>query len=266
MGACVCKSMICWRVFGMWHPSQSQQGDRALDPVCHRCTTVDFERPTSDEAIAEARRDELPGARAQTVEYAVHGKFRMREGGTAFPGDTFWFSPRELKKSARTKNDGCMVTSRRALDAALVIDDLTTHEDHFLCDRDGTPRAPTSRNPFVCRCPMPCTPKQPHLLVAAHNPNMVKDRRQVMDTGDIDSASSVQRTTYERISHDRDRGCAPPAHQPSSVHFASIIASMLPLPCLACHAAPHFGAACYAGADAREIPTSVGYGVCDAPE
>tara|TARA_B110000046_G_scaffold89231_1_gene97338 strand:+ start:575 stop:946 length:372 start_codon:yes stop_codon:yes gene_type:complete len=26
----------------------------------------------------------------------VHGKFRMREGGTAFP-DTYWFSPRELK-------------------------------------------------------------------------------------------------------------------------------------------------------------------------
>ena len=110
------------------------------------------------------------------------------------------------------------------------------------------PRAPTSRDPFVCRCPMPCTPEQPHLLVAAHNPNMVKDRRQVMDAGDIDSASSVQRATYERISHDRDRGCASHAHQPSSVHFASSIASMLPLPCLACHAAPHFATPCYAGA------------------
>ena len=28
-GACVCKSKVCWRVLA-WHPSQSQQGDRAL--------------------------------------------------------------------------------------------------------------------------------------------------------------------------------------------------------------------------------------------
>ena len=67
-----------------------------VGPVCHRCTTVDFERPTSDEAVVEARRDELPAARSKSVEYAAHGKFRMREGGPAFP-DTFWLSPRELK-------------------------------------------------------------------------------------------------------------------------------------------------------------------------
>ena len=67
-----------------------------VGPVCHRCTTVDFERPTSDEAVVEARRDELPLARSKTLEYAVHGKFRMREGGPAFP-ETFWLSPRELK-------------------------------------------------------------------------------------------------------------------------------------------------------------------------
>ena len=71
-----------------------------VGPVCHRCTTVDFERPTSDEAVVEARRDELPVRRSKTLEYAVHGKFRMREGGAAFP-DTFWLSPRELK------NGGC---------------------------------------------------------------------------------------------------------------------------------------------------------------
>ena len=28
---------------------------------------------------------------------------------------------------------------RRALDAALVLDNLATHEDHFSCDRDGMP-------------------------------------------------------------------------------------------------------------------------------
>jgi hypothetical protein len=32
-----------------------------------------------------------------------------------------------------------VVTSRRALDAALVLDNLTTHEAHFLCDRDAMP-------------------------------------------------------------------------------------------------------------------------------
>ena len=77
-----------------------------VGPVCHRCTTVDFERPTSDEAVVEARRDELPVGRSKTLEYAVHGKFRMREGGPAFP-DTFWLSPRELKAC------GCGVTEIR---------------------------------------------------------------------------------------------------------------------------------------------------------
>ena len=42
-----------------------------------------------------------------------------------------------------------MVTSRRALDAALVHDDLTTHEDHFCANAAAGPRAPTSCNPFV---------------------------------------------------------------------------------------------------------------------
>ena len=32
-----------------------------------------------------------------------------------------------------------MVTSRRALDAALALDDLATHEDHRLCVRDSMP-------------------------------------------------------------------------------------------------------------------------------
>ena len=32
-----------------------------------------------------------------------------------------------------------LVTSRRALDAALVLDNLATHEARFLCDRDAMP-------------------------------------------------------------------------------------------------------------------------------
>ena len=41
-----------------------------------------------------------------------------------------------------------MVTSRRALDAALVHDDLATHEDHFLCDRGGRPTRTHIVQPF----------------------------------------------------------------------------------------------------------------------
>ena len=75
--------------------AQTVCGAETVGPGCHRCTTVDFERPTSDEAVVEARRDALPVARSSTLEYAVHGKFRMREGGASFP-DMFWLSPREL--------------------------------------------------------------------------------------------------------------------------------------------------------------------------
>jgi hypothetical protein len=66
-----------------------------------------------------------------------------------------------------------MVTSRRSLDAALVHDDLTTHEDTIFClnfDRDGMPtRTHTSRNPFVRRSTVECTPTQPHSSLASHN-------------------------------------------------------------------------------------------------
>jgi hypothetical protein len=37
------------------------------------------------------------------------------------------------------KQWGSAVTSRRALDAALVLDNLATHEARFLCDRDAMP-------------------------------------------------------------------------------------------------------------------------------
>ena len=70
----------------------------------HRCSVVDFERPSSDEIVVEARRDPLPVARAKTLEYATHGKFRMREGGAAFP-DTIWFSLTELRAAGCSRAD-----------------------------------------------------------------------------------------------------------------------------------------------------------------
>ena len=77
------------------------------DRLFRRCSLVDLERPSSDESIVEARRDALPVARSQTLEYAVHGKFRTREGGAAFP-DTFWFSLNELRAA------GCSTADLRA--------------------------------------------------------------------------------------------------------------------------------------------------------
>ena len=41
-----------------------------------------------------------------------------------------------------------VVTSRPALDAALVLDNQTTHEDHFSCDRDGKPTCSQDRPRF----------------------------------------------------------------------------------------------------------------------
>ena len=128
-GACVCKSKLCWRVFGMaddpkppgrpsalgkrvredcltpvFDTSRSFRSKPAVvvkihsfkDARCsgsfasplrvrcvltivgrffHRCSVVDFERPSSDEIVVEARRDPLPVARAKTLEYATHGNF-----------------------------------------------------------------------------------------------------------------------------------------------------------------------------------------------
>ena len=96
-----------------------------VEPVCRRCTTVDFERPTSDESIVEARRDALPADRSKTLEYAVHGKFRMREGGPAFP-DTFWLSPRELKAC------GCSSTEIRQ--AAQVLEESLAMAGEEACE------------------------------------------------------------------------------------------------------------------------------------
>ena len=68
---------------------------------CHRFSSVDYLRSTCDESVLEARRDPLPLPRWKTLEYAVHGKWKMRADGTAFP-DTFWLSLLELKACGAT--------------------------------------------------------------------------------------------------------------------------------------------------------------------
>ena len=96
----------------------------------HRCSVVDFERPSSDESVVEARRDPLPVARAQTLEYAVHGKFRTREGGVAFP-DTVWFSLRELRAA------GCSRASLRAAVRAYE-ESMAAASEEVLCELSET--------------------------------------------------------------------------------------------------------------------------------
>ena len=105
---------------------------------------MDFERPSSDESVVEARRDPLPVARADTLEYAVHGKFRTREGGAAFP-DTVWFSLRELRAA------GCSRASLRAAVCAYE-ESMAAASEEVLCElrqrmARARARAVTGRRP-----------------------------------------------------------------------------------------------------------------------
>ena len=95
---------------------------------------------------------------------------------------------------------------------------------------------------------MTCTQEQPHLLVAAHNLSRVEDRRDVMDAADINGASSGQRAMCGYIHITAIAAVGSHAAGPAASCFASIVASMLPLPCLAHHAALRLAAPCYAGA------------------
>ena len=45
---------------------------------------MDYQRQTCDELVTEARRDPLPLPRWKTLEYAVHGKWKMRADGSSF--------------------------------------------------------------------------------------------------------------------------------------------------------------------------------------
>ena len=86
---------------------------------------------------------------------------------------------------------------------------------------------------------MACTPTQPQptyptFTCGLAQPSAWEDRKQVRNKGDTDSASLIQRAMYEHVAHERDCGWEPTAQQAHSTPFASIVASMLPLP----HALP----------------------------
>ena len=128
-----------------------------------------------------------------------------------------------------------MVTSRRrALDAALVLDYLITHDAHFLCDRDTTPACAHVVQSVCSQVQCGVHTSTATFMFGLAQLSTKEDKKQFSNAGDIVSASSMQRTTYVHISHNREHGCGRAAHQTSS-----IVASMLPLPCHACHSSPH---------------------------
>ena len=140
-----------------------------------------------------------------------------------------------------------MVTSRRrALDAALVLDYLITHDAHFLCDRDTMPACAHVVQSVCSQVQCGVHTNTATLMLGLAQPSEWDDRNQVRNEGDTDSASLKQRAMYEHVARERDCGWEPTAQQAHSIPFASIVASMLPLPCLARHAALHLAAPCCA--------------------
>ena len=98
-----------------------------------------------------------------------------------------------------------MVTSRRALDAALVHDDLATHEDHFLCDRGGRPTRTHIVQPFCLQVHCGVHTSTATIIFGLAQQLAWEDKQQVRNTGGIDSTPPTQRAIYEHIS--RECGC-----------------------------------------------------------
>ena len=156
-----------------------------------------------------------------------------------------------------------MVTSRRALDAALVLDNLTTHEDNFSCDRDGMPTCSHVAQPVCPQVPCDVHTNTATLMLGLAQPSEWDDRNQVRNEGDTDSASLEQRAMYEHVARERDCGWESTAQQ---AHSIPLLPTLLPAccHCLALPAMPHFtlllpampgpcpSAALYTGR--REIP------------
>ena len=105
------------------------------------------------------------------------------------------------KKVRKDKKWWGMVTSRRALDAALVHDDLITHEDHSLCDRDGRPTRTHVVQSFRLQvhCGVHTSTATIRFGLAQHS--AWENKQQIRNEGGKVSASPTQRTIYEHVSH-----------------------------------------------------------------
>ena len=91
------------------------------------------------------------------------------------------------------------------VDAALVLDNLTTHEDNFSCDRDGVPTCSHIVQPFCLQVHCGVHTSTATIIFGLAQQLAREDKQQVRNKGGIDSTSPTQRVIYEHIS--RECGC-----------------------------------------------------------
>ena len=87
------------------------------------------------------------------------------------------------------------MSRRRALDAALVLDYLITHDAHFLCDRDTMPACAHVVQSICLQVQCGVHTNTATIMAGLAQLSTREDKKQFSNAGDIDSASSTQRTT-----------------------------------------------------------------------
>jgi hypothetical protein len=103
--------------------------------------------------------------------------------------------------SAKTKKDGVVTSRRRALDAALVLDYLITHDAHFLCDRDTTPACAHVVQSVCSQVQYGVHTSTATIMFGLAQHSAWENKQQIRNEGGKDSASPTQRTIYEHVSH-----------------------------------------------------------------
>ena len=83
---------------------------------------------------------------------------------------------------------------------------LTTHEDHFLCDRDGRPTRTHIVQSFCLQVHCGVHTSTTTIIFGLAQHSAWEDKQQVRNEGGIDSASPTQRAIYEHVSHKGDCG------------------------------------------------------------
>ena len=94
-----------------------------------------------------------------------------------------------------------MVTSCRALDAALVHDDLITHEDHSLCDRDGRPTRTHVVQSFRLQVHCGVHTSTATIIFGLAQPSTWEGNKQFRNEGDIDNIPHAKCEVRERRQH-----------------------------------------------------------------
>ena len=100
-----------------------------------------------------------------------------------------------LKIPQTKQKDGVATSRRRALDAALVLDYLVTHDARVLCDRDTTPTCPHAVQSVCPQVQCGVHTSTATFMFGLAQLSTREDKKQVSNAGDINSASSRRRTT-----------------------------------------------------------------------